>query len=92
MLRQQKRRTDAEIDAMIEKGEEFVRRSPESMFGDDNVRSFEIFKKFTEKFKAGASIKELNDFNEEAYGNFDTDYSNGSSAIDWLSRNSEEMY
>lgn len=53
------KRTEQEIDAVIKAGEKFVEQHPQSVFGDDNIKPFTVFKKICEKAKQGESAEQL---------------------------------
>lgn len=74
-------RSNEEIEAQIKKGKEFIEKHPYSMFGDNNVRRYELFLELVEKARNGVPYGMLERFidilSEEEYG-FASD------VIDWL--------
>ena len=62
------RKTDAEIDKEIEKGEKFVAEHPRSFFGTDNTKQFRIFKKIMTKVKEGQSYNTIDAWIADVYG------------------------
>jgi len=80
-------RTLEEIDETIRKGEEFSTKHPHSMFGDDNVATFELRRRILERAKNGASIREL----ENSIGLLgDEEYMNADITVQWLSGDEDE--
>lgn len=80
-----------EIEAMIKKGEKFIAKHPHSMFGTDNVKGLEIFKRLAKRLLAGESIETLR---EETH-NYDPEDEEGEAfcaAVDWLSGYKDELY
>ena len=86
-------RTEKEIEEQIKKGQEFIKEHPKSMFGDDNVKQFNVFLKIIEKFKKGKSLESIEDFVADAYEDDDEEiYGHAMATIDWLRGTEETIY
>jgi hypothetical protein len=91
---------------MLAKGEAFVREHPFSMFGDDNVKAFNVVKAVMAKYRSGVSVPDLYDWIRDEYGRvlFDDDdeaedergenedLQHAEEAFDWLTGEIEEIY
>jgi len=92
------KRTEQEIDAVIQAGQQFVKEWPRSMFGDDNIGPFRTFKKLCEMAKQGYSAdylrrwieKEFEDEEDEERLHLENE---ANDIVDWLSgKHNEKPY
>jgi hypothetical protein len=70
-----KPKTKEEIEAEIKRGEEFVEKHPYSMFGDNNVKHLNIFKRICRAYLSGKSLDILQDENDKNEDEEDMEYS-----------------
>jgi len=84
-------RTVAEIKYQMEAGEKFIKKYPRSIFGDDNVKNFEIFKKIVEKAQKGETSNTLYFFINDAYID-EEEYMFASHVVDWLFEDGDPIY
>jgi len=92
------KRTEKEIDEVTQRGEQFVREHPRSMFGDDNVQSLEGFKEIIRLVKEGKPaffIREHMKREQEQGEDEDSDerwhYENEiDNIVDWLEGQTDE--
>ena len=83
-------RTKEEIEAEIKKGEEFVKQHPFSMFGDDNKKGFDLFKRIVGLYQKGKTLDEIERLIEDAYG--DEEYSKAMDVLSWLRKDLDEDF
>jgi len=84
-------RTVAEIKYQMEVGEKFIKEHPRSMFGDDNVKDFQIFKKIVEKAQKGETSDDLYAFIDDAYID-EEEHMFASDVVDWLFEDGDPIY
>lgn len=83
---------------MIKRGEAFVKKWPQSAFGDDNKQPFEEFKTLVRMAKEGKSIKQLRTWVEEEYSDEEDEdermrlEGEATSHIDWLEGSDDDPY
>jgi len=90
------KRTKEEIDAVIQKGQQFIKEHPQSMFGDDNIGPFNTFKRLCEMAKKGYSVdylrrwieKEFEDEEDEERLHFENE---ANDIVDWLAGEHDEQ-
>jgi len=90
------KRTEQEIDAVIQKGQQFVKEHPRSMFGDDNIGPFRTFKRLCEMAKQGYSADYLRRWIEKEYEDVEDEEermhleNQANDAVDWLTGEHDE--
>jgi len=84
-------RTVEEIDEQLRRGEAFIKRHPESVFGDDNKKEFRITKDVLNAAKKGDSLVSI-ELSIESYDDED-EYWTATTTVEWLTyKNAEELY
>jgi len=82
-------RTEKEIEEEVKAGEEFVRKHPYSMFGNDNMADFEAFKriiKLVEEKSIDVVEQQIYDMDE------DEEQTRALDVIDWLRGDIDGIY
>lgn len=70
-----KPKTKEEIEAEIKLAEEFVKKHPCSIFGDNNVKHLNIFKRICRAYLGGKPLDVLQRENDESEDEEDAEYS-----------------
>lgn len=83
-------RTQHEIDEQLKKGEAFVKEHPQTMFGDDNMAQFNLFKRIIEQYKKYPDLNTLETFIDDAYDDDDRLFADD--VVSWLRGESEDIY